>query len=39
VITSGQAPISGFAAARTADALYVIVVQGGLKLYRIALFP
>ena len=39
VIASGESPILGFAATRVADALYVIVVQGALKLYRIALFP
>ena len=37
VVTSGDAPIDGLAAARTADALYVLVSQGDLKLFRIPL--
>ncbi len=39
IIASGEMPIAGFAAARTASALYVLLAQGGLRLYRIALFP
>ncbi len=39
IIAAGETPIAGFGAARTADAIYVAVVQGGLKVYRIALFP
>jgi hypothetical protein len=37
VILSGALPIEGFAAAETADALYVLALQGTLKLIRIGL--
>jgi hypothetical protein len=37
VIASGESPILGFAAARANDALYVVLLQDGLKLFRIAL--
>ena len=37
VVTSGGSPIEGLAAARTSDALYVLVSQGDVKLYRIPL--
>ncbi len=37
IIASGEKPIEGFAAARTSNALYVLLAQGGLKLYRISL--
>ena len=36
-LASGDVRIDGFAAARTPDALYVLVSQGNLKLLRIAL--
>ena len=39
VVTSGDSPIEGFAAVRTADALYVLVSQGDLRLLRIPLSP
>jgi len=39
VLSSGDSRIEGFAAARTADALYVLVSQGGVKLLRIPLVP
>jgi hypothetical protein len=39
VLASGDARIDGFAAARSADALYVLVSQGSLKLLRIPLTP
>ncbi len=38
-LTEGDVRIDGFAAARTADALYVLVSQGSLKLLRVALSP
>jgi hypothetical protein len=37
VVTSGETPIEGFAAARAADALYVLVSQRDLRLFRIPL--
>ena len=37
VVTSGESPIDGLAAVRTPDALYVLVSQGDLKLFRIPL--
>ena len=39
VLASGEAGIDGFAAARTTDALYVLVSQGNVKLLRIPLAP
>jgi hypothetical protein len=39
VLSSGGANIEGFAAARTPDALYVLLSQGELKLLRIPLTP
>jgi hypothetical protein len=39
VLWSGDARIDGFAAARTPDALYVLVSQGSVKLLRIPLTP
>jgi hypothetical protein len=39
VFSSGDSRIDGFAAARTGDALYVLVSQGNLKLLRIPLAP
>jgi hypothetical protein len=39
VVTAGDAPIDGFAATRTTDALYVLVSQGDLRLLRIPLSP
>jgi len=39
VIAAGEPRIDGFAAARTADALYVLVSQGNLRLLRIPLSP
>jgi hypothetical protein len=38
-LAEGDLRIDGFAAARTADALYVLVSQGNLRLLRIALAP
>jgi hypothetical protein len=38
-LLSGAGPIEAFAAARTADALYVVVLQGGIKLVRVAVPP
>jgi hypothetical protein len=35
VLTSGEAPIDGLAAVRSADALYVLASQGDLALFRI----
>jgi hypothetical protein len=37
VVTSGETLIDGLAATRTPDALYVLVSQGGLRLFRIPL--
>ena len=37
VVTSGESPIDGLAAVRTPGALYVLVSQGDLKLFRIPL--
>jgi hypothetical protein len=37
VVTSGDSPIEGFAAARTPDALYLLVSQGDLRLFRLPL--
>jgi hypothetical protein len=37
VVTAGEARIEGFSALRTADALYVLVSQGSLRLLRIPL--
>jgi len=39
IVCSGDSNIDGFAAVRTADALYVLVSQGDLKLLRIPLTP
>jgi hypothetical protein len=39
VLSSGDSIIDGFAAARTADALFVLVSQGDLRLLRIPLAP
>lgn len=39
VVTSGDAPLTGFAATRTADALYIVVSQGDLRLLRVPLSP
>ena len=39
VLSSSEARIDGFAAARTTDALYVLVSQGSVKLLRIPLAP
>ena len=39
VLAAGDLRIDGFAAARTADALYVLLSQGNLRLLRIALAP
>ena len=39
VLSSGETGIDGLAAVRTADALYVLVSQGNVKLLRIPLFP
>jgi hypothetical protein len=39
IVCSGDSSIDGFAAVRTADALYVLVSQGDLKLLRIPLTP
>jgi len=36
-LLSGMDPIDGFAAAETQDALYVLALQGGLKLLRLGL--
>jgi hypothetical protein len=36
-LLSGMEPIEGFAAVETQDALYVLVLQGGLKLLRLEL--
>jgi hypothetical protein len=37
IVTSGETPIDGFAATRTPDALYVLVSQRDLRLFRIPL--
>ena len=39
ILMSGPRPIPGFAAVETADALYVLAVQGNLRLLRVALAP
>jgi hypothetical protein len=39
VLASGEERVDGFAAARTSDALYVLVSQGDVKLLRVPLTP
>ena len=39
VVLSGPEPIEGFAASETPDALYILAVQGTLKLIRVGLQP
>jgi hypothetical protein len=39
ILAAGEAKIDGFAAARTADSLYVLLSQGDVRLLRIPLFP
>ncbi len=39
IVCSGDSSINGFSAVRTADALYVLVSQGDLRLIRVPLTP